>query len=181
MEWHWSKPMDKSVIKCKYISSIKFKLFKQLLPCNPFQIKDNILSICTVSLLFVLVITGCKPKMEEYRHGVINKATKFGVRNLTIVEIIPANSSVDIWWKGFDTLTGSVFKIGYEEIIASDSSSTYFITDRSCGNNRLDINGVKYSFDSRSQHLIIQFGNGIKIGPGAGHSAVNHVYDDNPF
>lgn len=124
---------------------------------------------------------GCSPRLEEYQHGTVRKPVVFGIRNLTTIEIVPGKSEVNVEWKGFDTLTGNALRVGHEEILVSDQLKTFLVTDKDCGNNRLCVNGVKYSFDAQSQHLLIDLTDGIKVASGANYAGSKHVYDKNVF
>ena len=105
----------------------------------------------------------------------------FCLRNLTVVEIVPSHFVVTMNWNRYDTVTENALKVGYEEILVSDSKKTFLVTDKECGNNQFLVNGVQYFFDANNQHLIIDFNNGIKITPGVNYAAAKHVYDTDVF
>jgi hypothetical protein len=132
-------------------------------------------------VFWIIFGIGCASKAEEHQYGLINKPMSFGIRNLTVVEIIPGDHAVSVDWKGYGTLTGNAFKVGFEELCVSDSRTTFLITDKDGGNNQLSVNGVKFSFNGDGQHLVIRFGAGIKVVDGVNYKMANHVYDKDLF
>ncbi|WP_257307596.1 hypothetical protein [Geothrix campi] len=119
----------------------------------------------------------CANKVQESKSGVITSPLIIGIRNLTVVEIIPNQEPVSIDWKGYGTLASNNLSGGYEKVIASDSRRTFVITDESSANNSLTVNGQMYNFDANNQHLEVHFASGVRVMPGANYQSAKHVYD----
>jgi hypothetical protein len=123
------------------------------------------------------VSISCANKVQESKSGVITSPLTIGIRNLTVVEIIPNQKPVSIDWKGYGTLRSNNLSGGYEKVIVSDSDHTFVITDGNSGNNSLSVNGKMYNFDANNQHLEVHFASGVRVVPGANYQSAKHVYD----
>ncbi|WP_285608093.1 hypothetical protein [Geothrix edaphica] len=130
-----------------------------------------------IALACVLGLASCSPKLQEHKSGSISASLTIGIRNLTVVEIVPNSNPVNIDWQGYNTLGGGFLDPGFERIFISDSAETFLVTDKGAGNNRLYINGKTYDFDGNHQHIRIRLGKGISIENGSDHQQANHIYD----
>ena len=127
--------------------------------------------VCTILLL------ACQPRLDEHQAGNFQSPIRLGIRNLTVVEIIPQGKLLSIDWKGYNTL-GSTLLFGPHEIITvTDGRAVLEITDKPCGNNELAINGHIFHFNAASQRLQVTLDGKVTVCEGAGYDAVTHIYD----
>ncbi len=130
-----------------------------------------------VALASIACTCGCSAGPEEHKAGTISSSRVFGIRNLTVVRVEPSDGPVQVDWNGYNTKTGDALKRPYEEIRLSSGSEIYLISNETTGNSELTVNGELFTFDSRKQQLLIQFGTGVSIESGGDYQAASKLRD----
>ena len=135
--------------------------------------------VCVVAIgLGGCRVLGGRASLDEHRTGTITSPQMLGIRNFTVLEVDPAGQSVQVDWRGYNTLSGDAFNLPYEDLRLTSDSETHLVTSKGAGNGALIVDGKKMKFASGEQRLLIRFGTGTSIEMGSDYGAAVRVYVD---
>ena len=116
-----------------------------------------------------------EPDLDEDRQGTIESPQDYGLDNLTVLHVDPNGRTVAVEWKGYNLRRGNAFNVPWHEIKLTTQDETHFVCNRSCGNNALEVNGVRYEFDAGTECVMIKFGEGVSIVAGIPYADALHI------
>jgi hypothetical protein len=126
-----------------------------------------------------LFLTGCgKDTLDLQKETTIESPQDYGIGNFTVVRFEPNARKVRIVWRAYNAFHGNAFHVPWEEVEASSDLEKYIVTDKTTGNDALQVNGKLYKFNGSKDCVLVKFGEGVSIVPGIPYEDAKRIGKD---